>query len=904
MNSAQLLDQFSDAMRSAGLSIPSELVADGKLHRFDVEGDKRHSKNGWYVLHADGLPAGEFGCWKRQIKETWCAKADSELSADERTAHRVRIEAMRAAREAETTKTRKAAREKATKLWESASARVKADHPYLVKKLVRAYGLRQLKDQLVIRVCDSAGELHGLQFIGADGEKKFLTGTDKRGHYHALGKPQGVIVIAEGYATGATIYAATGHAVAVAFDAGNLKPVAEALRAKYPDAELVLAADNDHATAGNPGMTRAQEAATAVGGTVAAPEFSGGDPGTDWNDYAAIHRIEAVRSAFSDALQSAPMPAAQVQSPAIKSKAKDKEDRTPRFTCTDKGIWWHGVDKDGEALTPSWVAPPLHVSAYLRDVSGENWGRLLEFNDKDSKPHRWGMPMRLLSGGCEEMRSELLRLGFDVPARMHNRNHLTDYIQQAEPQTRARCVERTGWHERVFVMPERTIGQCDETVLFQSESASAHVFSERGELHTWRTDIADLCRGNSRLLFSVSAAFAAMLVHWAGEESGGFHLRGGSSTGKTTALRVAASVYGGPAYLHRWRATDNALESIAAGHSDTLLILDELAQIEARVAGETAYMLANGEGKQRAQRVGGIRPVLSWRLLFLSAGEVSLSQHMQEGGKRTHAGQDTRLADIPADAGLDHGIFETLHGYANGAALSRAMNEAAKLTHGTAAPAFISALQSRLDDLGKRLHTERSAFIKAHVPSGADGQVQRVAARFALVASGGELATELGITGWDKGEATDGVLKCYQAWLSARGGIGNLEPRQMIQQVRRFLEEHGQSRFPPWTGDTAGNYVVQNRAGFRRGEDSYLGAQALGEAAEVFYVLQECFKNQVCNGLDYRAVCRALADAGCLKRDGASYTRHERLPQMGKTRCYVITPEIFQQGEDNEIASA
>lgn len=174
-------------------------------------------------------------------------------------------------------------------------------------------------------------------------------------------------------------------------------------------------------------------------------------------------------------------------------------------------------------------------------MDGTNWGRLLSFNDADGTDHRWGMPMRLLSGGGDEMRAELLRLGFDVPTSQRSRNLLTDYIQQSRPEARARCVERAGWHGRVFVMPDRTIGEADEAVLFQSETTGGHVYRERGSLSDWCTDVAALCRGNSRLLFAVSAAFAGPLLHWAGEESGGFNLRVASSTGKTTALRAAAS---------------------------------------------------------------------------------------------------------------------------------------------------------------------------------------------------------------------------------------------------------------------------------------------------------------------------------------------------------------------------
>jgi len=145
----------------------------------------------------------------------------------------------------------------------------------LVRKAVDAYGIRNLRGQLVIPVRDPNGMLHSLQFIAPDGRKIFLTGGRKRGCYHAIGRPSAALCVCEGYATGATIYQATGTATAIAFDAGNLQPVAKALRQKFPALTLVIAADNDTGTPGNPGMAAAMAAARAVGAAVAVPRFEG-----------------------------------------------------------------------------------------------------------------------------------------------------------------------------------------------------------------------------------------------------------------------------------------------------------------------------------------------------------------------------------------------------------------------------------------------------------------------------------------------------------------------------------------------------------------------------------------------------------------------------------------------------
>lgn len=268
------MTEFIEALQAAGLAmVKPEIVADGRLHRYRVDGDKAGSQNGWYVLHLEAQPFGTFGSWKTSQSETWTATDHTRLTDAERQALQERMAAARAARDAEQVKIHAEARERAAKLW-ARSAPAGNDHPYLERKGVRAYGIRQLRSQIVIPLRDVDGALHSLQFIGTDGRKTLLTGGRKRGCYHAIGRPDGALCVCEGYATGATIHEATGHATAVAFDAGNLEPVAKALRGKFPRLALVICADNDTGTPGNPGLNAATAAALAVGAMVAVPTFA------------------------------------------------------------------------------------------------------------------------------------------------------------------------------------------------------------------------------------------------------------------------------------------------------------------------------------------------------------------------------------------------------------------------------------------------------------------------------------------------------------------------------------------------------------------------------------------------------------------------------------------------------
>ena len=293
-------------MQARGLVPPFEVLADGEIHRCNAE-ERGGENDGAYLLHLDGVPAGGFENWRDGAGwENWRADLGRTLQPGEETAHRTHCEAMKKAREAEDHKRKAEARERGGRIWESALPC--AGHPYLIQKGIKAHGVRVVSSghregDLVVPLRDVDGRTHSLQFIGPDGGKLFLAGGRKRGCYFGIGKPSGVLYVAEGFATAASIHEATGHAVAVAFDAGNLLPVAEALRAKFPGLELVLAADDDYHTDGNPGLTKATEAAQAVGARLVLPKFGEHRPkgATDFNDLHRAMGPESVRGCIEKA---------------------------------------------------------------------------------------------------------------------------------------------------------------------------------------------------------------------------------------------------------------------------------------------------------------------------------------------------------------------------------------------------------------------------------------------------------------------------------------------------------------------------------------------------------------------------------------------------------------------------
>jgi len=571
--------------------------------------------------------------------------------------------------------------------------------------------------------------------------------------------------------------------------------------------------------------------------------------------------------------------------------------KLPRgFEVREDSVWYQDPD---ENKPPIRVCGRVEIVAETRSIDGDNWGILLRWRDHDGRVHEWAMPRSMLAGDGTDYRRELLDGGLYVAPNRKVRELMTTLLASVRRKARARAVPRIGWHGDVFVLPDVSFGECGgERILLQTESRSGDSFQAAGDLAGWQKEVARFAVGNSRLAFVLSAAFAAPLLHLLNAESGGVHLRGGSSIGKSTAIEVAASAWGRVGlngYVKQWRATANGLEGVAAAHSDALLCLDELSQIDARDAGAAAYMLANEQGKARATKTGAARRPAGWRVLFLSTGEIGLADKVTEDGRarRAMAGQQVRILEIPADAGKGLGLFEHLHDFQSAAALAQHLKGAVRCHYGTPARAFIERLTNRPRQIAEAVAKARDEFVRNTCPAGTDGQVIRAAQRFALIAAAGELATAWNILPWHEGEAMKAATECFRAWLGARGTSGPSEIQVGIAQVRRFFELHGDSRFALWGGgDKAGDRPVLNRAGFRRTTSN-------GEAE--YFVLPEVWRNEICAGHDPVLIARALADRGMLLPDseGKLQSQH-RLPGLGKRRCYRIVAAVFGDGSGRE----
>lgn len=266
---------------------PDAIFADGTLRRFDGPGEVRGKRSAWYVLHGGDLPCGIVGDWRTGEKHIWRERPE-RLEPMALQHQRERTAAAIRAAEAERQTRVKYAAAKCEELWARAGF-IDAGHPYLKSKPgMRPYGARQLHASLLVPLRDVDGGLLNLQFIKPDGSKRFKTHGRVTAAFCLLGDvdPAGPVVVCEGWATACTIREATGYAVAAAMHAGNLLPVAKALRQRYPAARMLLAADDDHQTAGNPGLTKARAAAEAAGAALVVPAFGPDRPAkaTDFDD--------------------------------------------------------------------------------------------------------------------------------------------------------------------------------------------------------------------------------------------------------------------------------------------------------------------------------------------------------------------------------------------------------------------------------------------------------------------------------------------------------------------------------------------------------------------------------------------------------------------------------------------
>jgi putative DNA primase/helicase len=556
------------------------------------------------------------------------------------------------------------------------------------------------------------------------------------------------------------------------------------------------------------------------------------------------------------------------------------------------GVYWHGFkrtaadddsdDNAGRPITDEWISTPVSVAARTTNSDDGSEGRLLLLAT-ESGIKEWIIPMEVFGGSGEDARRQLFGMGVIIAPK--KRSQFMEYLLEQRPSEVFATTCRPGWHESgAFVLPGRTIGS--DKVRYQVGAKGQNLFSLRGDLQGWKNEVAAKCEGNPVLTLSIGCALAGPLLSLVGVLGGGVHLVGDSSSGKSLAQLIGSSVWGDPGiFAASWDMTKGGLEIEASSRNDTMLPLDEIKRADPKRVQEMAYSLANGQGKGTMTRDREARGKLSWRLLALSSGERSLSEHAAISGNAAHAGAELRMVDVNAGT-RTHRAFDELHGMA-GADFHRVLTVAVAAHHGHIGPAFVEKLIATDDRPGL---LEDFAGIRAQFLQD-NAQAGRVADRFAVIALAGEMAIAYGLLPWTPGSALADCQLLYGEWLS-RVGSGNAEDRQILAGILDFIDKHGSSRFSD-VDDQAPDAKVFNRAGYWE----RIGTKRL-------YLFNKSALIEAAHGHGLDRVIKALEGVGALaKRDtdrDSRKTKKYRLPAGGSARLYVIDPEVMD-GEGGSV---
>jgi uncharacterized protein (DUF927 family) len=535
----------------------------------------------------------------------------------------------------------------------------------------------------------------------------------------------------------------------------------------------------------------------------------------------------------------------------------------------------------------TFICSPLKVIATGKDADDGERTQIIEFTNDDGRTKKINVSLRSLITEPQSILGELVANGLILNSREKLR--LVDYLIYSKPEKRLTLVYKTGWQGKSFVMPDTIISSSDaekSDYLLHGTHSKIKKLKAQGTAYEWRENIAKYCIGNSRLIFAVSCAFASVLLPLSGQLGGGFHLRGESSTGKSSALKVAGSVLGCSGengFNETWRGTQNGIEAVAAYHNHLLLPLDEIKEIK-RVedVGKLIYMLSNGFATSRMTKDITARKRDEWLLLFLSSGELSFQDLTRETKEQTFGGQEARFIDISAVPENAHGIFENLQGFSNGAEFSSYLNRASVTYYGAPIREFIQYAADDYDHVKDVIEEARINFFQNYVDPKASGEVFRVAEKFALVGTGGFLATKTGLTGWQTGEVKSVTIRLFNEWLDRRGGIGAFDVSEGCRKIIAVIDKRANSDFQDLDDELKPK--PQNRIGYKRRGES---------GGTEFIFTSEQFAD-LCKGYNQKRILSEFESLSFLKipKDRTKQTKQQKMPlpdYSGRRYVYILT---------------
>jgi putative DNA primase/helicase len=619
-----------------------------------------------------------------------------------------------------------------------------------------------------------------------------------------------------------------------------------------------------------------------------------------------IRKVEAAKTRFREEMEGVVDGVTQLKWSGYKGiddfiaakgvKALDKAyaKRLELVLAVNKNSYFTSSIEDGlEKVTNTsseYIGNHLAAIATINNPDKDGGALLLEFTTFKGEVRRWTMLRAYLAGDANAIVEGLLSR--DYSFKREQKGLLIDYLYGlgkhiSETYT---VTDSSGWVGKSFVLPHKTYG--DENLKFRNVDPSPEAITEiAGTLEGWKDNVAARCGGNSRLILGLGTSFAAPLLPIINIESGGFHLLGDTSQGKTIILSVAASITGIKDIPH-WRTTTNGLESTATAFNHLCLPLDEIGQADPKDVGNIAYMLANGQGKARMKKDLTNRKPKTWQLMVLSSGEFGLGKYMAQANITLKGGQEVRLPDVPAvPEGTIYGCFETIHGADSSAQFVLGLEAAVKEHHGTALDAFLARLvidvanPAFVGNLSKQVHLVAAKLAEGTVNSA----IGRVAKRFALVQVVLGLAHQYDLLPFPVEDIEWGISTCFKAWLKGRGGDGSIEVKQAIERIEHLLvtNEFSDRVFDLRDGDTK---TVRNLLAYRK-----VGVEG---HTEEFWVPPAVFDKEFVVGVNKVGLVKELQRRGWLAP--AAYDGNPAVKRRvnGKQiRVLVFLPLCFQNND-------
>lgn len=605
-------------------------------------------------------------------------------------------------------------------------------------------------------------------------------------------------------------------------------------------------------------------------------------------DLSQYDDAEHVQAFFDEAIEALPkktnLPKGHLAKPF-------KMDDNSFLHIMDNGLYLINEKRgeDGELQqTRKFISHSAIILGEARSLNNDNWKRVIQFHDKDNTLHRLLIPYEHFMGEAQEALKIIANHGLMPPRQAYKKNVFINYIQDYPIEQRFRCVDRAGWHGHCFATPNKTYGNSDdEELLFHSDSKSP--YSVSGSFEEWQ-ELSLLIEPHSLAVLAFSCAFSGQLVTPLAIESGGFHIYGTSTDGKSTITKASCSVWGNPEHISKpWKTTDNALENEAELRNDGFLNLDELRLAAAKAASNILYMLTSGQGKARSTKAGKNKDSKQFALMYTSTGEITLEDHLRRGNIELDAGLLLRFAHLSSDAGKGYGVFECINYGSNSSDLGNRINELAAKHYGHAGIKWLEYLTSaKKDAVMQKAQELLDSFIEQHTQA-KNGQANRVLRRFALVAVAGELATLAGITGWQKGRAFEAIAQCFNTWLGSLGSGENMEETKILEHIKAFFESNGTSRFEDLTviRQADGEVIrprIHNRVGYYDPE------------SKVYLVSTIMFKKEMCIGMNETNAKKVLKANGWLECEDGRYTKRisNKLPDGARPTMMHFKVDAIQ----------